>query len=138
MQHLKLFSYFLEFDFFGTKKNQEQKLGGTYGFPKGYFIFNWSRISYIINSKKQYYKNAHFNEQLWLDTYLQSLSYKNTEVSKTAGIEKLPCCFLKNGKWVLSKLTSDWCNLFISLGSFPDSHKIAKICCFLKKWSLND
>ena len=53
-------------------------------------------------------------------------------------MDKLPHCFLKNGERVLSKFISDLCNHSISLRSFQDSCKIAKIDTFFRKWSLND
>ena len=52
---------------------------------------------------------------------------KATQVLKTAGIENLSGCFLKDGAKVLSKPISDLCNLSIASEKFPDICKIAQL-----------
>ena len=59
----------------------------------------------------------------------------STSISKAAGIDDLSDRFLKDGSGVLSKPISELFNLFIKLGSFPDSCKIAKLKPLFKKWS---
>ena len=58
---------------------------------------------------------------------------RSTNVSKAAGIDDLLGRFLKYGSQVLSKPISELCNLFIILGSFSNSCKIAKLKHLLKK-----
>ena len=51
---------------------------------------------------------------------------KSTNIRKAAGIDNLSGRFLEDGSQVLSKPISELCNLYINLGSFPDSCKIKK------------
>ena len=60
---------------------------------------------------------------------------RSKNICKTAGIDDLSGRFLKDGSGVLSKPISELCNLFIKLGSFPDSCKIAKLKPLFKKGS---
>ena len=52
---------------------------------------------------------------------------KNVEVTKVAEIGKTSGKFLKNGAQILAKPISDLCNLFMTLESFSDVCKIAKV-----------
>ena len=53
--------------------------------------------------------------------------------SKSAGIDNLAGKFLKEGAPVLASPVTDLCNLSISLSSFPDDCKIAKLKPLYKK-----
>ena len=63
---------------------------------------------------------------------------KNVEVTKAGGIDQISGKFLKDGVWMLAKPISDLCNLSLTLGSFPDTCKIAKIKPLFKKGSKTD
>ena len=56
-----------------------------------------------------------------------------TEISKAAGIDKLPGKFLKDSGEVLSKPIIEICNLSISHGIFPNASKVANSNLFSKK-----
>ena len=58
---------------------------------------------------------------------------KNVEVTKAAGIDQISRKFLKDGAPFLSKPISELCNLSITLRSFPDACKIAKVKPLFKK-----
>ena len=60
---------------------------------------------------------------------------RSTNVRNAAGINELSSCFVKDDSRVLSKPISELCNLFIKLGSSPDSCKIAKLKPLFKKGS---
>ena len=55
------------------------------------------------------------------------------EISKAAGIDKLPGRFLKDGAEVLSNFISEICNLSLSHGIFPNACKVAKLKSIFKK-----
>ena len=63
---------------------------------------------------------------------------KNVEVTKAGGIDQISGKFLKDGVRMLAKPISDLCNLSLTLGSFPDTCKIAKIKPLFKKGSKTD
>ena len=63
---------------------------------------------------------------------------KNVEVTKTAGIDKISEKFLKDGAPILAKSISELCNLSMTLGSFPNACKIAKVKSLFKKGSKTD
>ena len=58
---------------------------------------------------------------------------KNIEISKAAGIDRLPGWFLIDGTEILSKPISDICNLSIFHGIFPNACKVAKLQPIFKK-----
>ena len=60
---------------------------------------------------------------------------KNFEVTKPAGIDQISGKFLKDGAGILAKPISELCNLSMTLGSFPDACKIAKVKPLFKKGS---
>ena len=64
--------------------------------------------------------------------------FKNTKVSKAAGLDNLFGRFLKDGAKVLAKPVTELCNLSITSGKFPDSCKIAKLKPIYKKSSLTE
>ena len=58
---------------------------------------------------------------------------EDVKTSKSAGIDNLAGKFLKEGASVLASPITDLCNLSISLSSFPDDCKIAKLKPLYKK-----
>ena len=90
-----------------------------------------------IEAVKKYYKNMNLEGE--------SFSFRPTnhadilklledvKTSKSAGIDNLAGKFLKEGAPMLASLITDLCNLSISLSSFPDDCKIAKLKSFYKK-----
>ena len=58
---------------------------------------------------------------------------EDVKISKSAGIDNLAGKFLKEGASVLASPITDLCNLSISLSSFPDDCKIAKLKPLYKK-----
>ena len=63
---------------------------------------------------------------------------KNVEVTKAAGIDKISEKFFKDGAQILAKPISELYNLSMTLGSFPDACKIAKVKPLFKKGSKTD
>ena len=63
---------------------------------------------------------------------------KNVEVTKAAGIDQISGKFLKDGARILAKPISQLCNLSMTLGSFPDACKIAKVKPLFRKGSKTD
>ena len=63
---------------------------------------------------------------------------KNVEVTKAAGIDQISKFFLKDGAQILAKPISELYNLFMALGSFPNTCKIAKVKPLFKKGSKTD
>ena len=63
---------------------------------------------------------------------------KNVEVTKAAGIDKISEKFLKDGARILAKSISELCNLSMTLGTFPNACKIAKVKSLFKKGSKTD
>ena len=90
-----------------------------------------------IEAVKKYYKNMNLEGK--------SFSFRPTnhadilklledvKTSKSAGIDNLAGKFLKEGASVLASPITDLCNLSISLSSFPDDCKIAKLKPLYKK-----
>ena len=90
-----------------------------------------------IEVVKKYYKNMNLEGK--------SFSFRPTnhadilklleevKTSKSAGIDNLAGKFLKEGASVLASPITDLCNLSISLSSFPDDCKIAKLKPLYKK-----
>ena len=84
----------------------------------------------------QYYRHLGLTRKFELlptekDSILKILRDINT--SKTAGIDRLPGRFLKDGADVLAKPVTDICNLSISLNKFPSPFKLAKVKPVFKK-----
>ena len=71
------------------------------------------------------------------ESYLFNI-LKNVEVTKAAGIDQISGKFLKDGVQILVKPISELCNLSLTLGSFPDACKIAKVKPLFKKGSKTD
>ena len=95
---------------------------------------------YGINSVKSYYENSQttkFNiSQLETHNVLEILQSLDSE--KAAGIDDIPCKFLKDGANILAKHICQICNLSIKLSLFPHQCKIAKIKPLFKKGSKTD
>ena len=60
------------------------------------------------------------------------------EVTKAAGIDQITGQFLKDEVQILAKPISELCNLSMTLGSFPNACKIAKVKPLFKKGSKTD
>ena len=52
---------------------------------------------------------------------------KNANVTKATGTDQVSRKFLKDGARTFAKPMNELCNLLMTLGSFPDACKIAKI-----------
>ena len=63
---------------------------------------------------------------------------KNLEVTKTPGIDQISGKVIKDGGLILAKPISELCNLPMTLASFPDACKIAKVKLLFKKDSKTD
>ena len=89
---------------------------------------------YIIKCVSDYYKKNSLSGKLDSTTkcYLFQL-LKNIEVTKAAGIDETSEKFLKDRAQVLAKPISELCNLSITLGSFLNVCKIAKVKPLFKK-----
>ena len=64
--------------------------------------------------------------------------FKNTKVSKAAGLDNLSDRFLKDGAKVLTKPITDLCNFSITSGKISGSCKLAKLKPIYKKGSLTE
>ena len=71
------------------------------------------------------------------DGYLFNI-LKNVKVTKAAGIDQISGKLLKDRARILAKPFSELCNLSMTLGSFPDACKIAKVKPLFKKGSKTD
>ena len=60
------------------------------------------------------------------EDYLFKL-WKNVEVTKAAGIDRISRRLLKDGAHILAKPNIELCNISMTLGIFPDACKIAKV-----------
>ena len=58
---------------------------------------------------------------------------RDINVSKAAGINRLPERFLKDGTKVLAELVTDICKFSISLNKFPSAFKLVKVKPIFKK-----
>ena len=63
---------------------------------------------------------------------------KNVEVTEVAGIDQISGKLLKDGARILAKPISELCKLSMTLGSFPNACKIAKVKPLFKKGSKTD
>ena len=98
---------------------------------------NWCTIKFVSD----YYKKLSLPENLTLDWTTEGYLFKllkNVEVTKAAGIDQISGKFLKDGARILAKPISQLCNLSMTLGSFPDACKIAKVKPLFKKGSKTD
>ena len=87
-----------------------------------------------------YYKKLS-SENFKLDSRAKGYLFnilKNIEVTKAAGIDQISGKFLKDGVQILAKPISELWNLSMTLGSFPDACKIAKVKPLFKKSSKTD
>ena len=88
---------------------------------------------YTIKFVSDYYKKLDSTTEGYLFNIL-----KNVEVTKAAGIDQISGKFLKDGARILAKPVSELCNLSMTLGSFPNACKIAKVKPLFKKGSKRD
>ena len=94
---------------------------------------------FALNTVFQHYKSIIQSDSFNLATISENTILtilKSTKVSKAAGLDNLPCRFLKDGAKVLAKHTTDLCNLSVNSGTFLNSCKIAKPKPVYKKSSL--
>ena len=74
-----------------------------------------------------YYKKFSLSGNSKLDSttedYLFKL-WKNVKVTKASGIDQISGRLLKDGAHILAKPNIELCNLFMTLGIFPDACKI--------------
>ena len=96
---------------------------------------------YTIKFVSDYYKKLSLSENFKLDSTTEGYLFnilQNVEVTKAAGIEQISAKFLKDGARILAKPISELCNLSMTLGSFPNACKIAKVRPLFKKGSKTD
>ena len=91
---------------------------------------------YGVLSVAQYYSYLGLTKNFDLLTTEKDYVFKilrNIDISKVAGVNKLPGGFLKDGADVLVKPVTDICNFSISLNEFPRALKLAKVKLIFKK-----
>ena len=91
---------------------------------------------YTIKFVSDYSKKLSLSENVKSDSTTESYLFKilkNVEITKAAGIDQISGTFLKDRVRILAKPISELCNLFMTLGSFPDACKIAKVKPLYKK-----
>ena len=85
---------------------------------------------FTLNAVFQHYKGIIQSDSFNLATVSENTILtilKNTKVSKVAALDNLSGRFLKDGAKVLAKPITDFCNLSVTYGKFPDSCKLAKL-----------
>ena len=96
---------------------------------------------YTIKFISDYYKKLLLSENFKLDATTEGYLFnilKNVEVTKAAGIHRISGKILKDGAQILAKPISELCSLSMTLGSFPNACKIAKVKALFKKGSKTD
>ena len=96
---------------------------------------------FTLNIVFQHYKGIIQSDSFNLATVSENTIltiFKNTKVSKAAGLDSLSGRFLKDGAKVLAKPITDICNPSITSGKVPDSCKLAKLKQIYKKGSLTE
>ena len=80
---------------------------------------------------REYYKNLNLEEKSFAfepTTHAVVLKLlEDLNPSKSAGLDNIAGKFLKEGASILASPLTDLCNLSISLSSFPDECKVAKL-----------
>ena len=120
----------------GGFKDYYSKLAGNYSkkLPKPPNKFT---LNSVFKHDKGIIQSDSFNlATISEDTILTIL--KNTNESKTAGLDNLSGRFLKDGAKVLAKPITDLYNLSITSGKFSDSCKLSKSKPIYKKGSLTE
>ena len=87
---------------------------------------NRSTIKFVSD----YYKKLSLSENFKLHSTTEGYLFKllnNVEVTKAAGTDQISGKFLKDGGRILAKPISQLCNLSMTLWSFPDACKTAKV-----------
>ena len=95
---------------------------------------------YTNNFVSDYYKKLPLSENFKLDLTTEGYLFKllkNVEVAKAAEIDQISGKFLKDGARIWANPISELCNVSMTLGSFPDACKIAKVKPLFKKGSKN-
>ena len=86
---------------------------------------------------REYYKNLNLEEKSFAfepTTHAVVLKLlEDLNPSKSAGLDNIAGKFLKEGASILASPLTDLCNLSISLSSFPDEYKVAKLKPLYKK-----
>ena len=86
---------------------------------------------------REYYKNLNLEEKSFaFEPTAHAVVLKLLEdlnPSKSAGLDNIAGKFLKEGASILASPLTDLCNLSISLSSFPDECKVAKLKPLYKK-----
>ena len=98
---------------------------------------NWYTIKFVSD----YYKKLSLSENFKLDSTTEGYLFnilKNVEVTKAAGIDQISAKILEDRAWILEKRISELCVLSMTLGSFPNAFKIAKVKPLFKKGSKTD
>ena len=93
---------------------------------------------FALNTVFQHYKGIIRTDSFNLATVSENTILnilKNTNVSKTTGLDNLSGPVLKDDAEVLAKPITDLCNLLITSRKFPDSCKIVKLKPIYKKGS---
>ena len=96
---------------------------------------------YTIKFVSDYYKKLSLSENFKLDSTTEGYLFKllkNVEVTKDSAIDQISGKFLKDWARILAKPISELYNLSMTLGSFPDASKIAKVKPLFKKGSKTD
>ena len=96
---------------------------------------------YTNNFVSDYYKKLPLSENFKLDLTTEGYLFKllkNVEVAKAAEIDQISGKFLKDGARIWANPISELCNVSMTLGSFPDACKIAKVKPLFKKGSKTD
>ena len=91
---------------------------------------------YVMSFVPDYYKKLSLFENSKLDSTTEDFLFKllnNVEVTKAAGTDQISGKSLKDGTRILAKPISELCNLSMTLGSFPDASKTAKVKPLFKK-----
>ena len=96
---------------------------------------------YTINFVSDNYEKRALPENFKLDSTTEDCLFqllKSAEVTKTAEIDQSLATFLEDGSRILTKPISELCNFSMTLDSFPDSCKMAKVKALFKKDSKTD
>ena len=94
-----------------------------------------------IKFVSDYYENLSLSENFELDLITESYLFtilKNVEATNAARIDPISGNFLEDEERILAKSISELCNLSMTLGSFPDACKIAKVKPLFKHGSKTD
>ena len=94
-------------------------------------------IKFVSDNYEKRWLSENFGLVSIAEDYIFNI-LKNVEVTKAAGVDKISGKFLKDGARIMGKPISELCNLSMTLGSFTDACKIAKVNALFKKGSKTD